>query len=223
MLGGIIISMAMSTGFLVFAWMLILLFEYVWSGMAKFIRVILFPGRLLHIASHYLTAKLLHIKAFEVLRTGFENERISAGIVFSSDIYRKKPYTVYAVALAPMPTALLSTIILRKILEILVSSEEIRVAIIVSWLIISIFVCGMPSLSDLQFIFIYHIIRYPEVIIALLWGIVVFILGYLAYGVDVAVFGGDQLAVNVYFHQSIGYSVGANDVMPPAIINYRPI
>jgi len=202
MLGGIIISMAMSTGFLVFAWMLILLFEYVWSGMAKFIRVILFLGRLLHIASHYLMAKLLDIRAFEVLRVGFDNEVISAGIVFSSDIYRRRQHTVYAIVLAPMPIALLFTVILRRILGILISCGKVAPAIIVSWLIISVFVCGMPSLSDLQFIFMYHIIRHPEVIIALLWGVVVFILGYLAYGVDVAVFG-----VLVYFVMVISASL----------------
>ena len=188
MIGGIIIGIAMSTPMLILAWLLILILQYSWSGMSKFLSIILFPGIILHSASHFLFGKLFRIRVFEVLRINMISEKSNSGLVLSSDIYRKEPHKVYLTLLSPLIISLVFIITLRKLL-IYTIPTNIKVAIILAWLIISIATFGMPSLEDLKFIFMYHVAKSPETIICLLWGIIVWVLGYLAYGPETATIG----------------------------------
>ena len=188
MFKSLIISIALNSTLLLLGWFMVLVLEYVWSGMAKFLRVILFPGRLLHVASHYMMARMLNIRIYEVMRIGFEGEAITAGLFLSSEVYNRRPYAVYAVALSPMLTAVPFFLVLRWILLVLVDID-VDAALFVAWLVISIFLLGMPCLSDIRFLFLYHVIKHAEIIIALFWGVVVFVLGFIAYGLEAASIG----------------------------------
>jgi len=188
MIGGIIIGIAMSTPMLILAWLLILILQYSWSGMSKFLSIILFPGIILHSASHFLFGKLFRIRVFEVLRINMISEKSNSGLILSSDIYRKEPHKVYLTLLSPLIISLVFIITLRKLL-IYIIPINIKIAIILAWLIISIATYGMPSQHDIQFLFMYHIIKHPETIIALLWSIIVWVLGYLAYNASTATTG----------------------------------
>lgn len=187
-IGGIIIGIAMNTPLLILAWLFILILQYSWSGMSKFLSIILLPGIILHSSAHFLFAKMFRIRVFEVLRLNLESERSNSGLILSSDIYRKEPHKVYLTLLSPLIISLVFIITLRKLL-IYAIPINIKIALILAWLIISIATFGMPSLEDLKFIFMYHVAKSPETIICLLWGIIVWVLGYLAYGPETATIG----------------------------------
>ncbi len=186
MVSGAIISVSLNTGLLMFIYLIMLVLEYSWSGMAKFMRIMMFPGRILHIASHLLAAKIVGVKTYEVLKIGFSGERVVSGLT-TTNIYRTKPHKIHITLLAPMLIAIPTSHILREITMIALQNNRIDVALLAAWLRISIFVLGMPCLSDLTFLGMYHIIRNPETILGLLWGVVVYMLGVLVYGVEAAV------------------------------------
>ena len=187
MLEEILTSIAMNTGLLMLAWIIYLLLEYCWSGMSKFVGIILLPGKILHLAAHYLFAKIFGLRAFDILKSDFTRERASMGIVVTSGA-KHESYKIYITLLAPMIIAIPMLILMRWILANAIMAGS-KITIIIAWMTISIFVCGMPNLSDLSFIGMYHIVNHPEVIIAFLWAPIVYALGYLAYGSEIAAIG----------------------------------
>ena len=188
MIEELLVGLAMNTGLLIILWLLYLLLEYCWGGMSRFIGIILLPGKILHLAAHYLFAKIFGLKTFDVLRADLKTERSWAGIALSTEIYRKAPHKVYITVLAPLIITIPMLILMRWILIIAIAAGS-KTAILIAWMTISIFVCGMPNLSDISFIGMYHVIKNPETVIALLWAPIVYVLGYLAYGFEVATIG----------------------------------
>ena len=187
--GDIIMGLAFNIGFLIFAWLVLLLLEYAWSGMAKFVKIILFPGTILHIASHYLFAKIFGQGTYLLLGTYITGEHTAAGLSFFSDIYKRKSREVYIILLSPMFTSAILGFLFQRVLFFSLLAGHRILAIILAWLTISIIVCGMPSLQDISFIATYHIIKHPEIIVALIWSIGVFSLGYIGYGLEIAIWG----------------------------------
>ncbi len=187
--GGWIIRMALSWPLLLFGWIIVLILQYSWSGMYKFLSLLFFPGLLVHMASHYLFAKIFRLRVYEILRLDIASEGSSSGIILSSDIYKKQSHKIYITLLSPMIVSLLFVLALQKLLIYVLYTANIRLAILIAWLIIGIFTFGMPSMEDLKFIFIFHIMKNPETIIGLLWGIVVYALGYISYGPNIASLG----------------------------------
>ncbi|MEX0569403.1 MAG: hypothetical protein Q6363_009675, partial [Candidatus Njordarchaeota archaeon] len=144
--GNIIMGLAFNIGFLIFAWLVLLLLEYAWSGMAKFVKIILFPGTILHMASHYIFAKIFGHGTYLLLGTHITGEHTAAGLSFFSDIYKRKSREVYMVLLAPMPISIILGFLFQRVLFFSLLTGHRILAIILAWLTISIIVCGMPSL-----------------------------------------------------------------------------
>ena len=186
----LIIRIALSIELMIAGWILLLILDYVWSGFSKFIRLILLPGRILHVASHYLAAKIFGIRMYEVLYTGITRDTIHSGITLSSDIYGKELWKIKIMMIAPLIFGFLFAITLQKILILILLKSGVNLlTVIISWLTISFLVLGMPDIDDIKFIVTSHIIKHPEVIIGLIWSVIVFALGYITYNMGTAIMG----------------------------------
>jgi len=183
-----VMQIALDINLLILAWVLYALLQYCWSGMSKFISILLLPVTLIHVASHYLLAKLLNIKPYVTLSI-IPDESHRAGLYTSTNIYRINSWRIGFVAMAPLMISLPMIILLRWILKVAINLGSYAASLIIAWLLISIFVCGLPSLADLGFIASNVIIKHPDTIIALLLLPTIYILGTMAYDNEVAVYG----------------------------------
>jgi len=183
------ISISLNIGFLILAWIVYLIIQYSWSGMSKFIGLLLFPGVLIHIASHYLLSRLLGIKPYTALRISPIGESFGAGLFTSADTYKLSTWRLGLVAISPLIVSLPILIFLRGLLILSLEYGHGEGVLLLAWMIISIAVCGFPSISDLGFLTSNIIIKHPDTIIALILVPAVYILGSLAYNSDIAILG----------------------------------
>ena len=185
--GELIIGIALSPEMLILGWIVFLVLDCCWMGMSRFLSIMLFPGWLTHMVSHYLFAKIFGIRPYVTLGMGLR-EGVWAGLYTSSDIHRIGLWRVSLVAIAPMFVGIPMLVVLGFLLGIVLAVSR-TLALVVAWMIISIATRGMLSVYDLEFIVRNFLVKNPDVALALVGGIVVYILGYLSYDVKTASLG----------------------------------
>ena len=178
----ILLKVSSSLSYLTMAWMIMLLLEIVWSGMAKFLKIILFPGRVMHIISHYLVARFFGIRTYVGLLSDFFYEKTYTGFFLTRRIDVK---IAIFLSLSPLLISLPTCIILQMLLPYVKN----YVKLLVAWLIISMWVCGMPNTRDLRLLILTNILRSPEIIFAIGWSILVFLVGTVAFGFNLSIVG----------------------------------
>lgn len=187
-ISSILLQIALNINLLVLAWIFYMILQYCWSGMSKFISILLFPGAFLHTLSHYLLAKLLNIRPYMTLSI-IPTEDYRAGLYVTAEIYRLNLWKVGLVAMAPLVTSLPVIILLKLVLEIAIGLDSHMVALFLAWLLISIFVCGLPSAADLGFIASNIVVKRPDVMLASLLSPIIYVVGALAYNNEIATYG----------------------------------
>ena len=178
--------------------------------MSKFVSMVLFPGMLIHIASHYLFARLLGVRPYITLRISDEATRM--GILLSSDAYRLEVWRILVVSMAPLLVSLPIIICLEELL-ILALGVDRMLAIVIAWLMVSIAICGMPSIADLSFVANHYLVKNPDIALAMIFGLVVFILGYMAYDPATALCGVLLYMVLIHIAAWLGGRVGGEIVV----------
>jgi len=193
---GILTLLAQSTILLVTFWLLFLLLDSVWSGFANFIRIILFPGVILHAVSHILFSKIFRIPS-------------SSGFILSlyreyTFVYIKESNLLQGILIALAPIFLVIPMYLLLSYFLLHISNSILV-IIISWFCVSLIITGMPSKADIIFLIVNILHKKPLAILLYFWSFIVFITGYLALGIDLSIiitfgyFFGINLALGLIF------------------------
>jgi len=186
---GLFSGLAKNIILLLFLWIIYVLLEEVWSGLGKFISLILFPGKLLKKSEQFALAQLLGADVKHVTIYKFLTPKSK------SQIYINFPEGRIgrAIIIITLPTVL--NLILATLLSMIIMNiNKISLMILVSWLIISLVITGLPDKADIAFIFNNFITRDSTVLLYYAWGLVGGVLTYLAFGPQVTV-----LALFLYY------------------------
>ena len=163
---------------LLFLWIIYGVLDYTWGGLANFIRILFFPGTLIHRLSHIVIYKLKGEKPrFYTIQT-FRDERPRVSLRIRD--MRSAALLAVSPAVIAIPMYILT-------LFLLIYSNSLIAKLIAAWLAISFFVTGFPNLSDLSYIISGMTAHDPLFQFLLLWSIVVFVIGINAVGLGYAV------------------------------------
>lgn len=178
---GIMWGIAKEPATMIVIWAILLVLEYCWSGLRNFITIILFPGRLVHIATHILFARWRGYRTKLIAMLGTARERTMIGVILKE----KSPFWAYLYAISPIATAI-PLYLLFLWLAIVFANVEI-LSLMFLWLAISMFLEGMPSSEDIATTIKIAIHNEPLAIIFLTLTPAIYALNTYAYGSNVGI------------------------------------
>ena len=160
-------------------WAILLVLEYCWSGLRNFITIILFPGRLVHIATHIAFARWRGYKTKLIAMLGTTRERTMIGVILKE----KSPLWAYLYAISPITTAIPLYLLFLWLATVFANVEILSLMFL--WLAVSMFLEGMPSSEDIATTIKIAIYNEPLSIVFLVLTPAVFALNTHAYGSNI--------------------------------------
>ena len=186
---GLTNGLARNIALLLFLWMIYLLLEEVWGGLGKLITLILFPGKFLKKAEQLAIAQLLGADVRHVTIYKFLTPK-SASQVY---MYFPEGRIGRAIIVFLLPIAL--NLALAYILSIImINLEDIFLAFLFGWLVISLVITGLPDKADLAFVFHNFVTRDSSIFLYYAWGLIAGALVYLSFGIQITI-----LALFLYY------------------------
>jgi len=179
---GVLWGIALNPALMIIIWVFLVILEFCWSGLRNLITIILFPGKLIHFASHILFAHLKGHKMRFISILGIGRERSVLGVMLG----REHPLWVVLYCIFPAIIAVPLYLIFRE-MAMLFYPQRIF-ALLFLWLAMSIFVEGMPSLEDMGVVLKMSIYYEPLSIIFLSLAPVVFALNMYGFGMEIGTY-----------------------------------
>ena len=179
---GMLWGIALNPALMFIIWVFLIILEFCWSGLRNLITIILFPGKLIHFASHILFAHLKGYRMRFISILGIGKERSILGVILS----KEHPLWVFLYCIFPTIITIPLYLIFRE-MAMLFYSQSIF-ALLFLWLAISIFVEGMPSLEDMGAVLKMSIYYEPLSIIFLSLAPVVFALNIYGFGMEIGTY-----------------------------------
>lgn len=173
---GIMWGIAREPATMIVIWAILLILEYCWSGLRNFITIILFPGRLVHIATHIAFARWRGYKTKLIAMLGTTRERTMIGVILKE----KSPLWAYLYAISPITTAIPLYLLFLWLATAFINIESISLMFL--WLAISMFLEGMPSSEDIATTIKIAIYNEPLSIVFLVLTPAIYALNTYAYG-----------------------------------------
>lgn len=159
---------------LIFLWLMYIMLSYVWGGLRNLVRLILFPGVILHMAAHSYTAKILGIP----LRLVFVVRNIMNETPIHTFFLKKaSARSIVLFSISPMLLSVPLSILLLSILKF----SGVYYPIIL-WLTYSFFITGNVSTEDLSVLVNRAIVNAPHVVLALSLTPIITILISISFG-----------------------------------------
>lgn len=180
---GLLIGLARNITLILFLWLIYIFLEEVWSGLGKFISIIFFPGKLLKQSEQFALARLLgaNVKHITMYRFLTSSSR--------SRVYIDFPEGRVGRAIIVIITPTIFNLVLATLLSVIINIiDEYYLVILVSWLIVSLVITGLPCKEDLAFVFNNLVTGDATILFYYVWGLVGGVLIYLAFGPQVTVF-----------------------------------
>jgi len=179
---GMLWSIATNPSLMIIIWFFAIILEFCWSGLRNLLTIILFPGKLIHIASHIAYAHIKGIKMRFITILSATRERSFIGIILS----KETPLSVAIFCLSPIIIALPLYILFIQLATIF--RQQIEFSFLFLWLALSIFIEGMPSAEDLGTILKMAIYYEPLSIIFLSLTPAVYVLNTYGYGTSIGTY-----------------------------------
>lgn len=162
---------------LLIGWIIFIFVRIVWSGLSKFISIILFPGTILYFTIKFYVARILgmRLEPMMVLRGTYQYTGAITRIRRISD--------VIIITTSNLVIAIILTYINFQLATIFINELTKTVFL---WLGVSFFITGMPRESDFYTLLTTIWAIEPLGVVALLLSIAVFATGLQAYNFTVA-------------------------------------
>ena len=179
---GMLWSIALNPALMIVIWFFLLILGYCWSGLRNLVRILLFPGMLIHMASHMLFARLkgMRMRFIAMFRIGWE--RSVLGVILT----KEHPVWIFVFAMFPALVAIPLYIIFLN-MAILFRAQTIF-AMLFLWLAVSIFIEGIPSIEDMGMVLKASIYYEPLSIIFLALTPIVFTLNTYGFGISIGIY-----------------------------------
>jgi len=160
---------------LIIIWLIYLLLQRVWGGLANFLSIILFPGMFLKRGEQISLASFFGSRPrvtawIPLLRSG--------DFSFVRVYMPRNPFHAAITVLLP---ALINLSLAYGLIVLLKYIQESISALIIAWLIISLFVTGFPDKFDLSIIISSLIATDPTLIFYYAWMIIIFVFFLIGY------------------------------------------
>jgi len=157
-------------------WGVYLLIDYVWGGLGKALRLLLFPGYLFRIAIRAVFLSLIGADLYIIYRQYglLGMERVS----LLTYVKRRK----WAVLIVVLLNAIVGLLIGYGLIIVVSSLEEAIRTLVVSWLAISFIIESLPSTVDVHLFYITILAQDPLGTLLSTWVIVIFVLSYFCFG-----------------------------------------
>ena len=175
-------SIALNPSTMIIIWFFLLILEFCWSGLRNLVMIVLFPGKLIHLASHILFAHLKGIRMRFIAILGVGRERSMLGVMLS----REHPFWVYLFCIFPMFVAIPLYLLFLWMAKIFAS--QAMFAFLFLWLAVSVFIEGMPSVEDVGTMLKVSIYYEPLSIVFLALTPVVYVLNTYGFGVSIGTY-----------------------------------
>jgi len=161
--------------YLVFLWFLYLVADHVWGGFAKFLRLLFLPGFLVRVGLRVALIDLFggHV-GISYRHYGLDDERAYLTVYLG-----KRKHLWILVLFANFALGLgIGYVLVFLALRL----RDLFVFIVVSWLAVSFIIASLPSATDLRIFYIAFLSHDPVGVMLLVWGVVVFALSYVSFG-----------------------------------------
>jgi len=179
---GMLWGIALNPALMIIIWVFLIILEFCWSGLRNLIMIILFPGKLMHFASHILFAHLKGYKMRFISILGVGRERSVLGVMLG----REHPLWVVLYSIFPAIIAVPLYLVFRE-MAVLFYSQKVF-ALLFLWLAVSIFIEGLPSLEDMGVVLKMSIYYEPLSIVFLSLTPVVFALNMYGFGMEIGTY-----------------------------------
>ena len=199
---GLLWRIALNPALMIIIWVLLTILEFCWSGLRNLITIILFPGKLIHFASHILFAHLKGYRMRFISILGVGRERSILGVVLS----REHPLWVFIYSIFPAIIATPLYFAFRE-MAVLFHSQNIF-ALLFLWLAISVFIEGLPSMEDMSVILKVSIYYEPLSIIFLSITPIIYALNTYGFGVETGTYITISYVFSIMFLSLIGRGGG---------------
>jgi len=182
-------SLASNVLLLILAWIIFVVLGAVWSGLRNLGAILMFPGTLLHIATHALVGQIfgLNLRVFNWINS-YGRERLVITFTTNRGEIISLPRGIL-LSLSPALTSIPISALFFQMAKLLPQFD-----ILLLWFGVSTAIAGSPSTDDLRNIMLLGIASEPLSIFFYVLTPVIFALNAYAWGIDIAV-----LLVITYF------------------------